>query len=52
MSFLSLIVWVLCIVWVYKVAKDNGRNEVLAAIMGAIFGIFAVAAYYLIGKKE
>lgn len=36
--------------WCFRIAKANGRDETLAAILGFLFGIIAVVGYYLIGK--
>lgn len=52
MDVLSLIVWVLCAFWCYKIAEKNGRDKALAAVLGVLCGIFAVIGYYIAGKKE
>lgn len=52
MSTLGFIAWLLFIFLSYKIAEDNNRNTVLAVVLGAIFGIFAVIGYWIIGKKE
>lgn len=36
----------------YKMAVTRKRDPVLAAILGLIFGIFAVIGYAIAGKKK
>lgn len=52
MEILTIAIWVLLGFWCYSIAEKNGRNTILAVIMGLLFGIFAVAGYYIIGKKK
>ena len=49
---ISLIVWALCALACYKIAEKNHRDTTLAAIMGFIFGIFAIVVYALIGEPK
>jgi hypothetical protein len=49
---ISLIVWALCSFGCYKIAESNGRDTTLAAVMGFIFGIFAIVVYAVIGKPK
>lgn len=49
--FIQLIVIILMSVWCYNIADKNGRDTTLAAILGFLFGIFAVIGYYIAGKK-
>lgn len=36
----------------YKMALKRGRDEQLAAILGALFGVFAVIGYWIAGDKD
>ncbi len=38
--------------WCTWIAQKNKRNVPLAAFWGALFGIFAVAVYYIMGTKS
>lgn len=38
--------------WGAWVAQKNNRNVPLAAFWSVLFGIFAVIAYYIMGKKN
>ena len=39
--------------WVcYKLAEKQGRNEILGAILGVLFNIFAMIGYLIIGHKR
>lgn len=46
-----IIIWLLFGVVCYALAKEKNRNTVVAAIMGALFGIFALI-YYLVVDKQ
>lgn len=35
----------------YKMAENRGRDTVIAAVLGALFGIFAVIGYAIAGDK-
>lgn len=52
MGLLLLILWDICIFACYYIAEKNGRNPVLATILGLLFGVFAVAGYTIAGKKD
>lgn len=46
------ILWAL--IWGYIcciIAERNNRNKIIAAILGAVFNIFAVIFYFIIGKR-
>ena len=49
---LSLIIWGLCGFGCYKIAENNGRDTTLAAVLGVIFGVFAILGYAIAGKKK
>lgn len=36
----------------YKMAEKRGRNAVLGAVLGALFGLFAVIGYAIAGDKK
>ena len=35
----------------YRMAEKRGRDAILAAILGALFGLFAVIGYAIAGDK-
>lgn len=47
-----LLVWVLCSFGCYKLAENNNRDKTLWAVLGLIFGIFALLILALMGKAE
>lgn len=49
---MELIIWLLCGFVCYMIAQKNNRNEWLAALLGALFGIFAIVGYLIAGKKD
>lgn len=36
----------------YRMAEKRGRDTTLAAVLGALFGIFAVIGYAIAGDKK
>ena len=52
MEIISLLVWLACGFACYKLAEKQGRNTVLAAVFGVIFGLVAVLVYLIIGNKK
>lgn len=52
MTIISLLIWAACGYACYKIAEKNGRNTTTAAILGVIFGLFAIIGYAIAGKKE
>ena len=36
----------------YKMAEKRGRDTFIAAILGALFGVFAVIGYAIAGDKQ
>lgn len=47
--FLVAILWgYIC----YRMAEKRGRDTFLAAVLGALFGIFAVIGYAIAGDKR
>lgn len=51
-SLLAIIIYAAVIYWCTWVAQKNKRDVPLAAFWAALFGIFAVAAYYIMGTKS
>lgn len=47
-----IICWLLFGGICYYLAKEKNRNTGLAAIMGCLFGIFALIYYIAVGKQE
>lgn len=35
----------------YRMAENRGRDATLGAILGALFGVFAVIGYWIAGDK-
>lgn len=53
MEFLTtLIIWGLCGFGCYKIAESNDRDTTTAAVLGVLFGVFAVIGYLIAGKKK
>lgn len=46
-----IIIWILFGAACYALAKDKNRNAGLAAVMGCLFGIFALIYYLVVDKK-
>lgn len=36
----------------YKLASKQGRNEIIGAVLGVLFGVFAVIGYWIAGDKK
>ena len=49
---MEIIIWLLCGFVCYMIAQKNGRNEWLGALLGSLFGIFAIIGYLIAGKKD
>lgn len=49
---ITLALWFLCGWACYSIAENNGRNAPLAAVLGILFGVFAVIGYVIAGKKN
>lgn len=52
---MELLTILFCILWAYvcyKMAETRHRDTTLAAILGAIFGLFAVLGYAIAGDKR
>ena len=53
MEFISALL--VAILWgyiCYKMAKKRGRDTFLAAVLGALFGVFTVIGYAIAGDKR
>lgn len=46
------IVWLLCGIICFFIAKEKNRNEWLAAVLGILFGIVAVVIYCCLSSKK
>jgi len=49
MDITILIIWFACGLICYSLAKEKGKNELIAFALGLLFGFFAVV-YYLLSK--
>lgn len=49
---ISLILWVLCGWGCYKLAEKQGRDTTTGAVLGVLFGLFAVLGYLIAGDKK
>lgn len=47
-----LLIWLLIGGICAAMAKSRGRNPVLGAILGLLFGIFAILGYWIAGETE
>ena len=48
----TLLIWGLCGFGSYKMAETQGRDATLAAVLGVLFGVFAVVGYAIAGPKR
>lgn len=48
----TLVIWLALAYWCWKIASGNGRDKLLAIIMGLLFGIIAVIVYAILGQTE
>lgn len=48
---LTLIYWAVCVAGCYFLAKSQGRDTTIAAVLGLLFGVFAVIGYLIAGDK-
>ena len=49
---MEIIIWLLCGFGCYMIAQKNGRNEWLGALLGCLFGVFAIIGYLIAGKPK
>ena len=49
---LALVVWVLCGLGCYRMAENQGRDKTLGAVLGVLFGVFAIIGYAIAGPKK
>lgn len=49
---ITLIIWAACAFGCYKLAESKNRNAIVGAVMGVLFGIFAVVVYAFLPTKE
>jgi hypothetical protein len=49
---MEILLWILCGVVCYFIAQKNGRNEWLALVLGALFGLLAIIGYLIAGKPK
>lgn len=52
MEFTSVLLWLFFGWACYKLAEKQGRNEILGAVLGVVFGVFAVIGYWIAGDKN
>jgi len=49
----ELVIWIACALICYTIAKNKGRDPILAFALGLLFGVIAVVIYLLIkGSPE
>ena len=51
-TILGLIVTAFCTWGCYSMAKNQGRNTILAIVMGVLFSWLAVIVYAVMGDKK
>lgn len=49
---LTLFLWAGCVVGCYFLAKKQGRDTTIAAVVGFLLGIFALIGYLIAGDKK
>lgn len=52
MDILTIVIWCLCGWACYSMAERQGRDKTLGAVLGVIFGIFAIIGYAIAGPKK
>lgn len=50
--FTALLYTVLCAAICYRIASNYGRDRILAALLGAVFGLFAIIGYFMVGPAQ
>ena len=48
MELITIVIWILMGVWASNIAQKKNRDKVGWFILGLIFGLFAVAAVYIV----
>jgi hypothetical protein len=48
----AIIIWILFGAVCYFLAKEKNRDTTVAAIMGCLFGVFALIYYLVVDKKS
>ena len=51
MTFCSILLTVFFGWACYSLAGKQGRNEIIGAVLGVVFGLFAVIGYWIAGDK-
>lgn len=51
MEIVILAVWVLCAIVCYQQASKKGLNAALWAVLGLLFGLFAVIGVFVVPAK-
>ena len=49
---MAYVVWILCVFACYKVAEDKNRDAGVWAVLGILFGIFALIAILLLPENN
>lgn len=49
---LTLIFWAACVAGCYFLAKSQGRDTTIAAVLGLLFTVFALVGYLIAGDKN
>lgn len=52
MEYISVIIWVICAFVCYRLAEKQGRNKLVAAIVGLLFSLVGVVGYLILGDKK
>ena len=51
-AIIGLAITIGCMYGCYTIAKKNGRNPILALVLGFFFSLIALIVYLIIGKKK
>ena len=52
MEILTVLIWALCGWACHSMAKKQGRDATLGAVLGVLFGVFGIIGYAIAGDKK
>ena len=51
-NLITVIIWIICAFVCYRLAEKQGRNKLVACIIGLLFSIIGVVGYLILGDKK
>lgn len=51
-NLITVIIWIICAFVCYRLAEKQGRNKLVAFIIGLLFSIIGVVGYLILGDKK